>query len=55
MFDENGNNMWPDFLQFLFLYASAPNFQLQESALRTRRSIRRCAFSILLHNKEDAA
>ncbi|EDS37294.1 importin beta-3 [Culex quinquefasciatus] len=34
MFDDNGNNQRPDFLQFLFLCASAPTFQLQESALK---------------------
>lgn len=34
LIDEDGNNQWPDFLQFLFQCANSQNNQLQESALR---------------------
>lgn len=34
LIDDDGNNQWPDVLQFLFQCANSPNAQLQESALR---------------------
>lgn len=34
LIDDDGNNQWPDFLQFLFQCANSQNFELQESALR---------------------
>lgn len=34
LIDEDGNNQWPEFLQFLFQCANAPNPVLKESALR---------------------
>ena len=39
LIDEDGNNQWPDFLQFLFQWASSPSAQLQESALRIFASV----------------
>uniref|UniRef100_A0A2M3ZYW0 Putative karyopherin importin beta 3 n=1 Tax=Anopheles triannulatus TaxID=58253 RepID=A0A2M3ZYW0_9DIPT len=39
MIDDDGNNEWPEFLQFLFHCASAPSVQLQESALRIFASV----------------
>ncbi|XP_058063028.1 importin-5 [Anopheles bellator] len=39
MIDAEGNNEWPEFLQFLFHCASAPSVQLQESALRIFASV----------------
>lgn len=39
LIDDDGNNQWPEFLQFLFQCASAPNVQLQESALRIFSSV----------------
>lgn len=34
LIDEDGNNQWPEFLQFLFQCANAPSSVLKESALR---------------------
>lgn len=34
LIDDDGNNQWPEFLQFMFQCANAPNPQLKESALR---------------------
>lgn len=34
LIDDDGNNQWPEFLQFMFQCANAPNLQLKESALR---------------------
>lgn len=34
LIDDDGNNQWPEILQFLFQCANSPNPQLQESALR---------------------
>jgi hypothetical protein len=34
LIDEDGNNQWPEFLQFLFQCANAPTPVLKESALR---------------------
>ncbi|XP_055921523.1 importin-5 [Eupeodes corollae] len=39
LIDDDGNNQWPDFLQFLFQCANSPNAQLQESALRIFASV----------------
>lgn len=39
MIDEDGNNQWPDILQFLFQCANSPTPQLQESALRIFTSV----------------
>lgn len=39
LIDEDGNNQWPDFLQFLFQCANSPSAQLQESALRIFASV----------------
>lgn len=39
LIDDEGNNEWPDFLQFLFQCANSPNAQLQESALRIFASV----------------
>ncbi|XP_055850061.1 importin-5 [Episyrphus balteatus] len=39
LIDDDGNNRWPDFLQFLFQCANSPNAQLQESALRIFASV----------------
>lgn len=39
LIDDDGNNQWPEFLQFLFQCASAPTVQLQESALRIFSSV----------------
>ena len=35
--DEDGNNSWPEFLQFLFQCASSPNASVKESALHMFR------------------
>lgn len=34
LIDDDGNNQWPEFLQFLFQYASASDPHLKEAALR---------------------
>lgn len=34
LIDEDGNNQWPEFLQFLFQCANGPVPALKESALR---------------------
>lgn len=34
LIDEDGNNQWPEFLQFLFQCANSPSPELKESALR---------------------
>lgn len=34
LIDDDGNNQWPDFLQFLFQCANGPVPALKESALR---------------------
>lgn len=34
MIDDDGNNQWPEFLQFLFQCANGPVPALKESALR---------------------
>lgn len=34
LFDDDGNNQWAEFLQFLFHCANSPSEQLQEAALR---------------------
>lgn len=34
LIDEDGNNQWPEFLQFLFQCANSPLPALKESALR---------------------
>ncbi|GFG38740.1 hypothetical protein Cfor_07043, partial [Coptotermes formosanus] len=39
LIDEDGNNQWPEFLQFLFQCANAPNPVLKESALRMFTSV----------------
>lgn len=39
LIDDDGNNQWPDFLQFLFQCANSPSAQLQESALRIFASV----------------
>ncbi|ALC46856.1 Karybeta3 [Drosophila busckii] len=39
LIDEDGNNQWPDILQFLFQCANSPTPQLQESALRIFSSV----------------
>lgn len=39
LIDDDGNNKWPDFLQFLFQCANSPTAQLQESALRILASV----------------
>lgn len=39
LIDDDGNNQWPDFLQFLFQCANSPSPQLQESALRIFASV----------------
>jgi hypothetical protein len=31
--DDDGNNLWPEFLKFLFGLASSPSPELKESAL----------------------
>lgn len=31
--DEDGNNLWPDLLNFMFNAANSPNFDLRECAL----------------------
>ncbi|SPP83609.1 importin-5 [Drosophila guanche] len=37
--DDDGNNQWPDILQFLFQCANSPTPQLQEAALRIFTSV----------------
>lgn len=39
LIDEEGNNQWPDFLQFLFQCANSASPQMQESALRIFASV----------------
>lgn len=39
LIDDNGNNQWPEFLQFLFQCANAESIPLQESALRIFSSV----------------
>jgi HEAT repeat protein len=39
LIDDDGNNQWPEILNFLFQCASAPNVLLQESALRIIASV----------------
>ena len=39
LIDDDGNNMWPEFLQFLFKLASAPEPEKKESALRMFSSV----------------
>lgn len=39
LIDDDGNNQWPDFLQFLFQCANSPSPQFQESALRIFASV----------------
>ncbi|KAM7363450.1 karyopherin beta 3 [Cochliomyia hominivorax] len=39
LIDDDGNNQWPDFLQFLFQCANSPTPQLQESGLRIFASV----------------
>lgn len=39
LIDDDGNNQWPEFLQFLFQCANSPMPQLQESALRMFASV----------------
>ncbi|XP_046806157.1 importin-5 isoform X2 [Lucilia cuprina] len=39
LIDDDGNNQWPDFLQFLFQCANSPSPPLQESALRIFASV----------------
>lgn len=39
LIDDDGNNQWPDFLQFLFQCANSPSPQLQEAALRIFASV----------------
>uniref|UniRef100_A0A0K8TSJ3 Putative karyopherin importin beta 3 n=1 Tax=Tabanus bromius TaxID=304241 RepID=A0A0K8TSJ3_TABBR len=39
LIDDDGNNQWPEFLQFLFQCSNSPNVQLQESALRIFASV----------------
>lgn len=34
LLDDEGNNLWPEFLNFLFQCANGPNVALKESALR---------------------
>lgn len=34
LLDDDGNNLWPEFLNFLFQCANNPSPQLKESALR---------------------
>lgn len=34
LIDDEGNNQWPEFLQFLFQCANSPSSALKESALR---------------------
>lgn len=37
LIDDDGNNQWPEFLQFLFQCANGPTPGLKESALRMFR------------------
>lgn len=39
LIDDDGNNTWPEFLQFLFQCANSENLQMQESALRIFASV----------------
>ncbi|EFN77942.1 Importin-5 [Harpegnathos saltator] len=39
LIDEDGNNQWPEFLQFLFQCANSPSPELKESALRMFTSV----------------
>ncbi|XP_077293524.1 karyopherin beta 3 isoform X2 [Arctopsyche grandis] len=39
LIDDDGNNQWPEFLQFLFQYASAGDPNLKEAALRMFTSV----------------
>jgi importin-5 len=39
LIDDDGNNQWPEFLQFLFQCANSQNIRLQESALRIFASV----------------
>lgn len=39
LLDDDGNNQWPEILQFLFECANAQNVQMQESALRIFASV----------------
>jgi len=39
LIDDDGNNLWPDFLQFLFQCANNPSPQLREAALRMFTSV----------------
>ncbi|KAH8294819.1 hypothetical protein KR018_003373 [Drosophila ironensis] len=39
LIDDDGNNQWPDILQFLFQCANSPTPQLQESGLRIFSSV----------------
>ncbi|KAF7281384.1 karyopherin beta 3 [Rhynchophorus ferrugineus] len=39
LIDEEGNNQWPEFLQFLFRYANDPNPVLKEAALAMFTSV----------------
>lgn len=39
LIDDDGNNTWPEFLQFLFQCANSENIQMQESALRIFASV----------------
>ncbi|XP_018335482.1 importin-5 [Agrilus planipennis] len=39
LIDDDGNNMWPEFLQFLFQCVNAPNVVLKEAALQMFASV----------------
>lgn len=39
LIDDDGNNLWPEFLQFLFQCANSDSSQMQESALRIFSSV----------------
>ena len=39
LIDDEGNNMWPEFLKFLFELASSPNPDMKEAALRIFSSV----------------
>jgi hypothetical protein len=39
LIDDDGNNLWPEFLTFLFELASSPNHEMKEAALRMFASV----------------
>lgn len=48
--DDDGNNSWPEFLNFLFQCANSPSNEMKDSALRMFTLVDYCLFLSYLFN-----